>query len=54
VVLLLVVAGPVAEVAEEVIEAMAKKQGVEGALVMKTEPLIARIQRVVLVRSIPR
>jgi hypothetical protein len=50
---LLAVAGLVAEVAEEATEAMAKEQGVEGALVTKNEPQIARVRRVVLVRSIP-
>lgn len=51
--LLLVVAGPVVEVAGEAIKAMAEEQGAAGALVMKTEPPTAPIQRVVLVRSIP-
>lgn len=51
--LLSVVAGPVAVVAEEVTKAVAEERGAEGGLAMKTEPVIARIQRVVLVRLIP-
>jgi len=51
--LLMVVAGPAAEIAVVVTVTTTKEQGVEVVLAVETEPLIVRVRCVVLVRSTP-